>query len=133
MSETEFELAIERAVVNLPEWVKEKIKNVALLVEREPSRELQKEEGLADNETLLGFYRGIPLTERGVYYGVGATMPDTITLFMDPILEASDGSASDIEHIICETVWHEFAHYFGMDEAEVRRREHEREGKGNTH
>ena len=59
----------------LPEWVRQKIKNVALLVEDEPSDEIRKKEGLGENETLLGYYHGVPLSARGDMYGVGMTMP----------------------------------------------------------
>lgn len=120
----------------LPEWVREKIKNVALLVEDEPSKEDRKAEGLEEDETLLGLYKGVPLSERGGEYGVGMTMPDTITLYQIPIEEAA---AEDrlrlnlnlreaIQKVVAETIWHEFAHHFGMDEHEVREREQKRDG-----
>lgn len=111
----------------LPEWVRKKISNVAILVEDLPSEETRKEEGLEDDETLLGLYRGVPLTARGDMYGVGATLPDTITLFKLPILEAAEQDAMDVQDVVAETIWHEFAHHFGMDEHEVRERERNRD------
>jgi predicted Zn-dependent protease with MMP-like domain len=36
-----------------------------------------------------------------------------------------------LEEIVADTVWHEIAHYFGMDEAEVRRAEKRRRRRGN--
>ena len=111
----------------LPEWVRKKISNVAILVEDLPSEETRKEEGLEDDETLLGLYRGIPLTARGDMYGVGATLPDTITLFKSPIIEAAEQDAMDVQDVVAETIWHEFAHHFGMDEHEVRERERNRD------
>ena len=85
METADFEKLVDEGYEKLPQWVREKIKNVALLVEDEPSGEDRKAEGLADDETLLGLYKGIPLSERGEQYGVGATMPDTITLYQKPI------------------------------------------------
>ena len=119
----EFEKLVTQGYEKLPEWVREKIKNVALLVEDEPSEEDRKEEGLSDDETLLGLYKGIPLSARGENYGVGMTLPDTITLYKLPILEAAEDDAKDVQDVVAETIWHEFAHHFGMDEHEVRERE----------
>ncbi len=129
MNEKEFDSLIPEAFERLPEWVKKKIKNVAILVEDEPSAEVRKMEELDDNETLLGYYQGIPLSARGEYYGVGMTMPDTITLYRLPIMEASEEDQKPIKDVIAETIWHEFAHHFGMDEDEVRHREDLRDKK----
>lgn len=126
MPHDEFEKLVAEGYERLPEWVREKIKNVALLVEDEPSEEVREREGLEEQETLLGYYQGIPLSARGSEYGVGATMPDTITLYRLPIEEAAGGNAEDIREIVADTVWHEFAHHFGMNEHEVRHRERER-------
>lgn len=129
MHREEFEKLVEEGFERLPEWVREKIKNVALLVEDEPSEEVRKKEGLDGDETLLGYYQGIPLSARGEMYGVGMTMPDTITLYQAPIEEAAREDDKDVRDVIAETIWHEFAHHFGMDEHEVRMREDERDDK----
>jgi|SRR3989344_5163295 len=127
MPRNEFEKLVAEGFERLPQWVREKIKNVALLVEDEPSREDREAEGLAGDETLLGFYKGIPLSERGEQYGVGPTMPDTITLYQKPIEEFAREYGKDIRDIVAETIWHEFAHHFGMDEEQVRDRERRRD------
>ncbi len=145
MQREEFEQLVAQGYDLLPEWVKKKIKNVAVLVEDEPSMEVRQREGLGPHETLLGYYHGVPLSERGDLYGVGgAVLPDTITIFQKPILDAAKeeafplvvsgvdpGASEDIykecvRKIVADTVWHEFAHHFGMDEYEVRMRENER-------
>ncbi len=123
MHRKEFEKLVEEGFERLPEWVREKIKNVAVLVEDEPSPEDRKAEGLAEDETLLGLYKGIPLSERGDLYGVGMTLPDTITIYQIPIEEAAEEDGKDVRDVVAETIWHEFAHHFGMDEGEVRARE----------
>lgn len=128
MPRSEFEKLVEEGFGRLPEWVREKIKNVALLIEDEPSAEDRKEQGLEEGETLLGLYKGIPLSERGSYYGVGATLPDTITLYQKPIEYVAQEDNKDVRDVVAETIWHEFAHHFGMDEHEVRGRERERDG-----
>jgi len=127
MKQEEFEKLVTEGYEKLPQWVREKIKNVALLVEDEPSREDRVAEGLGDDETLLGLYKGIPLSARGGEYGVGMTMPDTITLYQVPIEEAAQEDGLPVAQVIAETIWHEFAHHFGMDEHEVQDREHKRD------
>ncbi len=126
MKNSEFEKLIAEGYEKLPDWVRDKIKNVALLVEDEPSKADRAAEGLTDEETLLGLYKGVPLSARGEFYGVGMTMPDTITLYKLPILEAAEEESKDVKDVVAETIWHEFAHHFGMDEHEVREREHEK-------
>lgn len=128
MLRSEFEKYVEEGFKRLPEWVREKIKNVALLVEDEPSQEDREAQGLSDDETLLGLYKGIPLSERGAHYGEGMPpMPDTITLYQHPIEEAAIEDGKDVRDVIAETIWHEFYHHFGADEHEVQRKERERE------
>jgi predicted Zn-dependent protease with MMP-like domain len=126
MPRTEFEKLVAEGFERLPKWVQEKIKNVALLVEDEPSAEVRRREGLRGNETLLGYYHGVPLSARGGYYGVGPTMPDTITLYQKPIEEAAGADRMDVRDVVADTIWHEFAHHFGMDEGEVQARERKR-------
>jgi len=123
MTREAFEKFVEEGFLLLPEKFRARIKNVALLIEDEPSREVREQEGLAEDETLLGLYHGVPATARGDSYGVGPTLPDTITLYQLPIEEAASEDGEDVRKVIAETIWHEYAHYFGMDEDEVRFRE----------
>ena len=126
MNRPEFEKLVWEGVRALPEKFRKKIKNVAVLVEDEPSEDVRREEGLGEGETLLGLYRGIPATERGDLYGVGPTLPDTITIYQKSIEAEARGNPQKIRAIVADTVWHEYAHYFGLDEHEVERREDER-------
>jgi len=124
MTRAAFEkLIAEEFPLAVPEQYQSKLQNVAFLAEDEPSPALRKEEGLGPQETLLGLYRGIPATARGGYYGVGSTLPDTITLFQKPIEEVAKETGKDVRQIIRETIWHEVAHYFGYDERQIRGRE----------
>ncbi len=137
MTQEEFEQLVgeefERAI---PEKFRPHLKNVAFLVEDEPSAEVRRVEGLGPHETLLGYYHGIPTPARGDWYGMGMTMPDTITLFQRPIeqaarqdLPAGRQAADYVRQVIRETIWHEVAHHFGMDEDTVRHREAKRDIK----
>lgn len=125
MTPEQFEEAAAEAFEKIPEKFRKQMKNVALLIEESPDEETLREEGLEEGDTLLGLYRGIPNTERGAYYGVGPTLPDTITLYQLPIEEEAEFSKKSIERVLYETLWHEIAHYLGFDEDSVR----EEEGK----
>ena len=127
MNREEFEKLVQEGFLLIPEKFRARIHNVALLIEDEPSVEVRRQEGLTEDETLLGLYQGIPATARGDSYGVGETLPDTITLFKLPIEETAHEDGEDVRKVIAETIWHEYAHYFGMDEDEVRFREDLRE------
>lgn len=128
MTREEFEKLIEEEFERaIPEKFRPHLKNVAFLVEDEPSAQVRKDEGLKAGETLLGLYHGVPYPARGDWYGMGSTMPDTITLFQHPIEEEA-AEIGDIRKVIRETIWHEVAHLFGMDEHQVRGREAKRDG-----
>lgn len=138
MGDEEFQKLVAEAYNKLPEWARQKVDNVALIIEDEPSEEVRAERGLEHDETLLGLYHGIPVTARGEGYG-DLVMPDTITIFKEPILDAADEDcpldatdeeyAARVRKIVDETVWHEYAHYLGLDEEEVRNREAKRDDK----
>jgi len=126
MTQREFEKMTAEGFERLPEWVRAKIKNVALLIEEIPSEEDRELQGLAEDETLLGLYKGIPLSERGSHYSESIVLPDTITLYRIPILEVVHEDGLDVRDVIADTIWHEFAHHFGIDEDGVRTLEMER-------
>ncbi len=127
MTREAFEQLVAEEFPNaIPEKFRGLINNVAFLVEDEPSEEVRKLERLGPQETLLGYYKGIPHTVRGDHYGVGGVLPDTITLFQLPIEEEAEehgGGEKQVRKVIRETIWHEVAHHFGMDEHEVQERE----------
>ena len=88
------------------------MKNVAVVVEPEPSR-----------PGLLGLYQGRPLASRSVFEGFA--MPDKITIYQGPH-ERMARTPAELEQMVADTLWHEIAHHFGMDEPRVRRAERDR-------
>ncbi len=131
MERREFEKLVEEGFAAIPEEFRNQVKNVALIVEEYPSREVLKEQGLSLGETLFGLYRGIPNTERGSTYGVGATFPDTITLYRGPIEEEAGADKEYLKEIVHETVWHEVGHFLGLSERQIREKEDARaKGRG---
>ena len=122
MTNEEFDNIAQEEFNAIPKRWRNLIANVAFLVADEPSAEDLREAGVV-NGTLLGFYKGIPFTERGIAYGIGLTLPDTITLYRSPILHVAARDNVEVRSVIRETLWHEIAHHFGFDEKEVEQRE----------
>ncbi|MEX0931785.1 MAG: metallopeptidase family protein [Candidatus Paceibacterota bacterium] len=107
----------------VPEKFRTRMNNVVLIVSDEPDQKTREENGLTEEETLLGLYVGVPHTERGDEYGVGVVFPDTITLFRLPILAVAEEENLSIQKVVEDTIWHEVAHHFGLNEEEVRKKE----------
>jgi predicted Zn-dependent protease with MMP-like domain len=108
---------------SVPEKFRGLISNVALIIEDDVSAKLRCDMKLPDNETLLGLYHGIPLPKRGDTYS--SVLPDTITLYRIPIMRVAAMDGLSVQKVIEDTIWHEVAHHFGLDEMEVRKREDE--------
>lgn len=117
MDISEFEELAYDALEGLPDWFSEKVENVELVVEEEPSPELLRQMGIGRRGTLLGLYQGVPLTRRGFYYG--NVLPDKITLYMGPILRQG-GGREDVLARVRDVVIHEVGHYFGLSDALMR-------------
>lgn len=113
VSRKRFEELVERAVEELPEFFKEKLENVAIVIEDVPPPEVQRELG----PDILGLYQGVPLPERSVWSQY--PYPDVIAIYQRNI-EAICRSEAEIIQQIKETVMHEIGHYFGLDEEKLR-------------
>lgn len=116
MTREQFTRLVEEALQEIPPRFREAMKNVAVVVEDEPSDELLDEMDMEPGDTLFGLYHGVPLTERDSHYG--NTLPDRISIYQFPIEEACEDD-EDIRQCIAETVIHEFGHYFGLSEEEI--------------
>lgn len=123
MTKDKFEKIVAKGINKIPERFLKKLDNVALVIEDEPTPKQKKELNIRKGWTLFGLYEGVPQLSRNTAYS--GVLPDKITIFKKPIEEASTGE-SDIERIVSNTVWHEIAHHFGVDETEVRIAEKER-------
>ena len=109
LSAAEFDRLVEGAIRDIPKRFRRRLENVAIIVEPEPPR-----------PGLLGLYQGHPLTRRSVFQGF--TMPDRITIYQGPH-ERMSRTPAELKKMVADTIWHEIAHYFGMDEPQVRRAE----------
>ena len=106
MHSKDFDVLVERAFRKIPGRFRRRLANVVLVVEQEPPR-----------PDLLGLYHGRPLTQRRV--SDGFVLPDQITIYQGPH-ERMSRTPAQLEKLVEETVWHEIAHFFGMNEQQVR-------------
>lgn len=113
-----FERLVRKAIQGLPRSLREKIGNLAVIVEESPPPEVLRELGMSSPYELLGLYQGVPLSKRGFYYG--NVLPDRISLYKRPI-EARCASAEEMVRLIQEVVLHELGHHFGLEEEDLMR------------
>jgi predicted Zn-dependent protease with MMP-like domain len=120
VNQTEFEKIVKEGIKAIPEKFLRKLDNVAIVIEDEPTPAQKKKLNIHPGWTLFGLYEGVSQKERGGNYT--SVLPDRITIFQKPI-EGEARDEEDIKEIVKDTVWHEIAHHFGMDEAQVREAE----------
>jgi len=123
MSREEFEEIVTEGIAAIPEKFLKKLKNVAIVIEDEPTPVQKEKLKLRPREDILGLYEGVSQLRRGASYT--AVLPDKITIFKKAIEEVSRNE-EEIKEMVKNTVWHEIAHHFGMDEVEVRQAEAKR-------
>src|SRR3989339_746702 len=118
MTHEEFAKLVGEAIDSIDEKFLKKLKNVEIVIEDDPTPEQLQKLSLRGG-TLLGLYEGIPQIKREQYANV---LPDKITIFKNSI-EKVYSSPETIKKAVKDTVWHEIAHHFGMDEHQVRKAE----------
>ncbi len=112
MSPSRFAKLVDEAIGLVPPEFRQVLDNVAIVVEDEPADDLRADLGLADDETLFGFYSGTPLTERGIDH---SELPDQIIIYRLPLTEEFP-DPDELRREVARTVIHEIAHHFGIDE-----------------
>ena len=111
-----FQELVREALTELPDEFAAAMKNVAVVVEEEPTAEELESLGLDPSlDDLFGLYQGVPLPERGPD---APALPDRIAIYRLPILWACETRAEAVAEVRT-TVIHELGHYFGLDEDEL--------------
>ena len=118
MNRRRFETLVEKALRRLPRPFKDKIANIAVVVEDWADDETLADVGVEPPDTLYGLYRGIDLTQRDSSYG--NVLPDTIHIYQGPI-EEDCADEAEMEELVRDTVIHEIGHYFGLDDETMER------------
>ena len=119
MRAARFEALVAEAVAAVPAEFAAYLANVAVCIEDWPSDALLRSLGLdPELDTLFGLYEGTALPDRP--HDHGNALPDRITIFREPLLDEFTTEPA-IRREIERTVVHEIAHFFGLDDEQVRR------------
>ena len=116
MTREEFRNAVADAMDSLPAKFRREIENVAVLVEDRPEEELPSKPG-EPKQLLLGIFHGLPRTYP--YRWSMGIPPSRIVLYQKNI-EAVCHNDEEIREQVRRTVIHEFGHYFGMTEEQLK-------------
>jgi predicted Zn-dependent protease with MMP-like domain len=116
MKREHFVKVVEEALHSLPQEFRNRIGNVAVLVEDVPPNQPSPQSG-QQRRLLLGVFHGVPTTKKSIFDL--PTGPDHIVLYQKNI-EAVCSSEAEVREQIRLTVIHELGHYFGMDESQLK-------------
>ena len=116
MKREHFVKVVEQALDSLPEEFRSRIRNVAVLVEDMPPHQPSPHPG-QNRRLLLGLFHGVPTTKKSVFDL--PTGPDHLVLYQKNI-EAVCSNEAEVREQIRLTLIHEFGHYFGLDEDQLK-------------
>jgi predicted Zn-dependent protease with MMP-like domain len=114
MEREAFAEVMQDVLDSLPEKFRRRIRNVAVLVEDFPPGQSSSRH---PKNLLLGLFHGVPMTKKSVFNL--PTGPDYVVLYLKNI-EAVCSTEAEVRDQIRRTVIHEFGHYFGMDEEQLK-------------
>lgn len=115
---TDFDRLVIGVINELPHNLKERLSNVAVVVEDKPNSDVLNKLKLMPNTALLGLFEGVPMNKRSVWHS--GTLPERITVFQKNI-EAVCHSEEEIKQRIKKVIRHEVAHFVGFTEEEIKR------------
>lgn len=119
ITDDHFARLIEDSIEEMPIEHMQAVQNVAIVYADEPTPEQREMLKLNCHETLFGLYEGVPLAKR---QGMTHFGPDKITIFKNPMLAYVD-TLDDLKAQVKHTLWHEIAHYFGLEHEHIHRLE----------
>jgi predicted Zn-dependent protease with MMP-like domain len=120
-----FDEQVELVLAELPQEVRDFMKDVPLVVEDYPSREVMRKMRIRHPAHLYGLYTGIPLIKRSV--GDWGVPSDVVNIYRLGILSKSrsrDGGfdKTELREQIRRTILHEYGHHVGLTERDLRER-----------
>lgn len=117
MRRDDFESLVQEAIDALPVAFRQRLDNVEIVIEDWPDPETLRLTRIHHRTDLLGFYHGIPQTQRTHYYGL--VLPDKISIYQHPI-ELRCASPEQVRDMVFRVVRHEIAHHFGIDDRRLK-------------
>jgi predicted Zn-dependent protease with MMP-like domain len=116
MKREDFINVAEETLDSLPEEFRNRIQNVAILVEDFSKNQSPPRPG-QQRHLLLDIFHGVPTTKKSVFdLSVG---PAHIVLYQKNI-EAVCSNDAEVRHQIRQTLIHEIGHHFGMTEEQLK-------------
>lgn len=119
-TDAQFEQWVNDGISAIPKLYQENLNNVAIVIADEPTKEQRQKLKLRCDQSLFGLYEGIPLTKRGSGYNL--VLPDKITIFKLPMADYCR-SETELKEQVRHTVWHEIAHFYGLDHSQIHKLE----------
>ncbi len=118
-----FDEQVELVVAELPQQVQAFMKDVPLIVEDYPSREVMERMRIRHPAHLYGLYTGIPLIKRSI--SNSGVPSDVVQIFRLGILtksRAREGGfdKAELRNQIRRTILHEYGHHVGLTERDLR-------------
>lgn len=120
ITDEEFESFVSAGMDAIPPKYIHNLSNIFFTTQDKPTEEQRVKLKLSNHETLFGLYEGVPLTRRGTGYNL--VLPDKITIFKEP-MEAAFDTPEQVKEQVRHTVWHEVAHYYGLNHEQIRKLE----------
>jgi predicted Zn-dependent protease with MMP-like domain/uncharacterized protein (DUF952 family) len=108
-----FDEVIARTLATLPDAFAERLGSVAIVVDDEATPDQLASVGARG---LYGLYQGVPRTRWGAE---NVPLASKITLFRGPLVR-SQRTRAGLEHAVEDTLLHEIAHHFGIDDHRLR-------------
>jgi predicted Zn-dependent protease with MMP-like domain len=117
MNRARFEILVRKAVSELPEAFRKHLETVAIVVQDAPTRaQLERWNLEPEDDDLLGFYDGVPLTERSL--DDVSVAGDVIYVFQRAH-EETCSAERELTAELRKTVIHEVGHHFGLDDDRI--------------
>ena len=124
-SADEIDAIARRTLQRLPPPFTESLGDVVLAIEQVTDADTARRLGLRHPMQLSGLYEGVSLDRRSV--SESGTLPERITLYVQPILAEWRSTRFSLEQIVSHIVIHEVGHHFGFSDDDMHALEDEGE------
>ncbi len=103
----------------LPDFVRQRIGDVPIVVQDFATDEVLDEMGIEDPFSLSGLYQGIPIGHREQAIATG--VPDMIFLYRRPILDEWCEEGVPLKDVVRTVLVHEIGHHMGLSDDDIDR------------